>query len=172
MGKVTADKFANVAFADITQSAINTLGLEPVRFAVGIFQGVGLIIHRILYYPTSATARQVVGATDNISFGLTTTDAITAIDDITQPSIIDRHTLLGVGVNVEPVKIPFITDWTQLPGGGRILPANPIYLALDSGGLATVGRCSRRISRSYSSPSHSRLGERRGSDEKGRGGCA
>lgn len=136
-GKTTADKFANRALATVTQTAINTLTFEPVRFAVGLFQGVGLILHKVHYYPDNNTVRELVAATDYIEFGITTTNRVTSLDPLDQ-AIIGLKRITGVGATVAPWTNPIEIDFTTLPEGGLILPANPLYIAVQTGGYAGV----------------------------------
>ncbi|GAI33556.1 unnamed protein product, partial [marine sediment metagenome] len=136
MAKQAVDVFSNVAYARVEMSAVNTLTFEPIRFAVGVFQGIGIIIHRILYAPFTPSIRELAVATDQISMALTLSDKVLAISDVRAPAIIDTTRLVGMGVNVEPIRLPIITDWTALPGGGKLFPANPLFAAMTSLGAA------------------------------------
>lgn len=140
MAQVKPDKFANVAYADVSSSAIDTLTFEPIRFAVGIFQGVGLILHRILYYPSMGALRELVAATDALQMALTTSNRLTSIVDVSESAIIDRRSLAGIGVAVDSIELPFISDFTGLPGGGKILPSNPFFAAVKTAGAAAPSR--------------------------------
>lgn len=132
------DAYSNVAFGEVTCSAANTLTFSAIQLAVGTFQGVALILHRILYYPTVATLRELVGATDDLAMGLTGSNRLDAIAEISDPSVIDRRGVVGVGVAVEPWSLPIVSDFSRLPGGGKIMTANPLYAAVDSTGFVAA----------------------------------
>jgi len=143
------DEYSNVAYASITMSAANALTFAPIRMAVGIFQGVGIVVHKILYIPTVPTIREIVAATDSLVMAFCTSDSLTAIDDVIQPAIIDVITLAGIGTNVEIMKTPIVSDFTTLPGGGKIIPANPLFLALFSAGFTAAGVIRAQIDFTY-----------------------
>ncbi len=136
------DLFSNRALEDITMSAINTLTFKKVNFAVGVFQGVALILHQVKYHFLSSVMLEFVGS-DEMQVGLTVSDRV---DDLVMDSIevIDSHELVavehGVPANATLYKTPIVSDFTGLPGGGMLLPANPIFLAMMTLGFAAVGR--------------------------------
>ncbi len=140
MAKVKRDQYTNVAYASCLMSAADTLSFELVQFAVGIFQGVGILIHRVLYYPVGSSLRQIVAASDSLTIALTTSNRLTSIDDVTEPAVIDRQAIIGIGAGVEPVYLPMISDWTNLPGGGKIFPANPLYLGVTTAGFTSAAK--------------------------------
>jgi hypothetical protein len=121
-------------------SAANTLTFAQLQFAVGVFQGVALILHRVEWFPTLASLRELVAATDSISMAIVTNDNLASLDP-TDQDIIVRSDIIGLAANVETVPLPIINDYTNLPGGGLIVPANPLYLALDTGGAAAASVC-------------------------------
>lgn len=138
MGKITKDAYANVAFGTCTQSAINTLTFAQIQFGVGLFEGRALIIHRIEWNPTFANLREIVAATDSLTMALTTSNRMTGISDLSDPAIVSQNAIIGIGVAVEPTRLPILADYSSLPGGGKLLPANPLFVAVNSGGFAAV----------------------------------
>lgn len=129
------DIYSNVAFGTCTLSAINTLTFSQIQMAVGLFQGVAMVIHRILWDPTAATLRELVAATDSLSMALCTTNRLTSIADLTDPSIIAKKQIVCVAANTEPITRPIVDDFTNLPGGGKLISANPIFFGMTSGGF-------------------------------------
>jgi hypothetical protein len=140
MAKQTVDKYCQRAFATVTQSAIDTLTFEQVRFAVGLYQGVALKIHQVHYYPDVATCRQLVNVNDMLEVGLTTTNKISSLDPMDQ-AVLGLKRLVGVSTHTELVHNPLVIDFSNLPEGGILVPANPVYIALSSAGFASVGLC-------------------------------
>lgn len=135
------DKYANVAYGIVAQAVINTLTFNQIQLAVGLFQGVAMLLHRILWMPYGGTLREIVAATDSMQLALTSSNRLAAIGDITDPAIIAQMQVWGVGVAVANEKIPYISDFSTLPGGGKLVAANPIYLAITTGGFAAVATC-------------------------------
>lgn len=132
------DAYANVAYGSVTHSAANTLTFSQIQFAVGLFQGVAILLHRILWYPGAATIREIVAVTDDLQMALVTSNKISAILDLREPAVIAAKRIVGVGTAVEPRELPLVTDFCLLPGGGKLMPANPVYLASASNGFAAV----------------------------------
>lgn len=93
-----------------------------------------MILHRILYVPSTATVRELVDATDLLQMAVTTSQRLTALYEISDAAIVDVKTIIGVGVTTGIITVPLITDLTSLPGGGRILPTNPLYLGIQTAG--------------------------------------
>ncbi len=136
--KTAVDVFVNRAMATITMSAADTLTFEQLRFAVGTFQGVALVIHRIEWTMLVATCRSLVAATDNLDMALVTNDNLTAIDP-TDQDVLATMSVVPVATTVAPHYRPLVSEFSDLPGGGLIVPANPIFLAMDTGGFAAAG---------------------------------
>ncbi len=146
MAKVTPDKYTNVAYGVVTMTGGDVLTFDQIRFAVGIFQGVAIVLHRVLYYPTEISLRTNVTATTSLTVGITTSNRLLALTEISDHAIVDRVQNVGVGVAVEPRRLPFISDMSHLPAGGRILAPNPLFLAMDTAGFAAqVGACRAQL---------------------------
>lgn len=132
------DSFANVAFGVVTQSAANTMTFAQIQVAVGLFQGVAVLLHRVLWYPDAALIREIVAATDSFYFALTVSNRVAAINDATDPSIIAMKWLIGIAANIEQQELPYVSDFSSLPMGGRLIPANPLFVACHSAGAAAA----------------------------------
>jgi hypothetical protein len=145
MAKTSADKFCNVAWGLVTASAADALTFQQIMFGVGLLQGVAMVLHRVLYYPVLTTARQLVAATDDLRMAITTSNRLADIVDISDPSIVDVHRIMCIAANVEHIDVPITHDFTGLPGGGKLIPCNPIYLAVDSGGFAIAANVRAKL---------------------------
>jgi len=135
--KVRFDQYANKAVALVTMSAANTLTFEQIRFGVGTFQGVGLLIHRVEYVLSAASIRELVASTDSLAMAVTRSDDYTSLDAV-DPGMIAVKFVTGLAANVETMINPLVTDYSELPGGGLIVPANPIYVGLTTAGAAAA----------------------------------
>ena len=141
MAKMKKDSFVNRALQRITMSAANTLTFQQVNFAVGIFQGVAIVIHRIKYYIGSTAWRETILSTDSFQVGLTVSSQLSDIA-MTHVEVIDQQEIIGVSTGTpddfKQVMMPIVSDLSTLPMGGMLVAANPIYLAVASAGLTTA----------------------------------
>ena len=135
MAKVRKDQFINRAIQRIVMSAANTLTFQQINFAVGVFQGVALIIHRIVYHVGYPAFDELLQVDDVFQIGLSVSNQITTLA-MRNPEMIDQHEIFayvqGVATVSEPHASRLITDFSALPGGGMLVAANPIYIAMDS----------------------------------------
>lgn len=132
------DKYVNVGYGFVIASGANALTFDQIQFAIGVFQGVAIVLHKVLWYPSPADLRELVAATDTLMWALCTSNRLNAITDTSDPSIITHGRMTGVGVAVESHRTPFVDDMTGLPGGGRIIAPNPLYVAIHSAGFTGI----------------------------------
>lgn len=137
MANGVADRYSNRAFASVTTSAANTLTFQQLRFAVGTFQGVGLQLHRVDYYPDSSALGELAANTDRLQMAVTLRNDLSDLTPSNQ-AIISKVTYEPRGVPVEIIKLPFTQTFEHLPMGCLLIPANPLYLAMDTTGFAAV----------------------------------
>jgi len=137
--KGSKDEYSNVAYGVCTMSAANTLTFAAITMATGLFQGIAMLLNRILWMPTVSTIREIVAATDSLDMALCSSNRLSSISDITDPAVIAQSSIIGIGVAVAVVYRPFITDFSGLPGGGKLIAANPLYLAAMSAGFVGAG---------------------------------
>lgn len=140
--KVKVDQYANRAFISITMSAANTLTFEQIRFGVGLFQGIALVLHRIEWHPGVASLQEVVAAADIMKLAVTNRDDLTSIAAQSQNVLVRKVLsirLVGAIVSMLSDEIPYVSDFSDLPGGGLIIPPNPLFLAMDTAGFAAAG---------------------------------
>lgn len=148
MAKATKDLFINRALETITMSAANTLTFQKINFAVGVFQGVALIIHRINYHFLSSVYTELVANDDELTVALTVSNVLSdlAMDNI---EVIDQKTIVcdiyGAGSGAEKWVSPLSTDYGTLPMGGILLPANPIYIAMTTLNFIGAVSCQTEI---------------------------
>jgi len=138
MAKTVTDRFANIANTTLTMSGANTLTFQQIQMGVGLFEGKAMVIHRVHFRPTAAACREMVAATDAMYLAITTSNRLSSIIDVTDPSIIQQFHIVGVGVALEPWKLPITADYTGLPGGGKLVAANPLFAAMNTAGAAAA----------------------------------
>lgn len=132
------DMYSNIALTSVTMSAANTLTFAQLQIAVGMFQGVGMLIHRVLWYPHTTAMREIVASTDALFMALVTNNRLTSIENILDPSVVSLASIVGIGVAVESKHLPIISDFSNLPEGGKLIPANPLFIAASSGGFVSA----------------------------------
>lgn len=136
------DLYANRAFESVTMSAANALTFSQVQFGVGLFQGVAAIIHRIEWTPTQASIAELVAGADRMRLGFTNRDDLAALTPVNQSVLAWKFVfplVVGAVVSEWLVELPLLSDFSDLPGGGLILPANPLYIGMDTEGFAAAG---------------------------------
>lgn len=130
-----AEMFANRALVSMTMSAANTLTYSQVRFTTGLVEKIALVVHRIDWIPTSASLKEIVASTDLAQLALTLSSSPTSLSPSDQ-RVIAMMEIVGIGVAVERYITPLTMDFSMFPGGGIIIPPNPIYLAMSTSGAA------------------------------------
>lgn len=138
MAKASTDKYANTAYGVVTMSAANTLTFSQINMGMGIFQRTAMLLHRCLWSPTAPSLRELVAATDHLDMALVSSNRLTTISDLTDPAVIAAIRLVAIGVAVETRTLPIISDFTTLPGGGKLIAGNPIYVGAMTGGAAAA----------------------------------
>lgn len=137
------DVYGNRAFEDLTMSAANTITFEQIQFGVGLFQGVAMVLSRVEFYPTIGSWNELVATTDALYMAITNRDDLTNLDPANQNVLVLKQlfvTMVGAVVGIQIDQSPLVCDMSTLPGGGLIVPANPLYFALHSAGFAAAAQ--------------------------------
>lgn len=142
MAKQIADVYPNRALAGITMSGTDALTFEQIRFGVGIFQGVALLVHQIDYFLSLASHTQLTTSADYCSLALTARDDLTSLTPtvLNVIDVIDYNVVLfGTAAEARMIHKPRTREFNHMPGGGILIPANPLFLAMSSTGFASAG---------------------------------
>ena len=125
-----ADRYSNIAHIKVVEGGTDTLTYKKLETGVSLFEKVAWIIARIEYYwlgfTLPATGDGVIMALTTSNNPVALTPEEVAIIDMTKITRID----FGTAANAHVVDYPIIRDFAQLPGGGMIVPPNPLYLAV------------------------------------------
>ena len=133
------DVYPNRAFVSVTQSAANTLTFSQIRFGAGLFTGTALILSRVEWWPPNAGLDETLDLADLHQFAITNRDDLTTIDE-TNMNVL-AYAYFGVlegAAGFTQVHLPIITDFSTLPGGGLIFPANPLFIGYGSAGMTAA----------------------------------
>lgn len=141
MAKIKTDVYANIAFLRVTESAPNTLTFAQLQMANTLMtEKAALIIHRIDWWVDGMFLTDANG--DTAAFGLSLSDRILSLVDPSAPELLAWHQFTmvytGVPANASIFQQPIMEDFTSLPGGGLLVPADRIYVGVKGGSLTAV----------------------------------
>lgn len=147
-GKSGEDKYANFAIVSVVQAAINTLAFKKLETGISLTEKVAWVLNRIEYWLNPQTVAQFGGDGDILLYGLSLSSAW-ATAQISEITIIDFNALLyslaGAATSHNWVNKPVIKSFADMPGGGILIPPNPLYLFCSSSGLGAVADVTARI---------------------------
>lgn len=148
--KLGPDSRAQIAAIKATESAANTLTVALFSFPFSVMDKMALNIHRIEYWPAHA---RLAGDGDVLAVGLITAKTIADITDQTDPVLVDSFTIerndAGTAADAVVRTVPYVKDFANLPGGGLLVPPNPLGIAIKGTSLVAAGICWVRIHYTY-----------------------
>lgn len=146
--KANQDIFPNVVYAEVTESAANTLTFEQIQTGYGSLNKTGWVIHRIEYYLDSTTLNLVTEPGDDLQIALVTSNLITSLT-LQSAAVVDLLEIMilqDTAVGFEQKHMPMIRDFSSLPGGGKLVLPYPIFLAAKGTALGSAATVACRIS--------------------------
>ncbi len=143
------DKFANIAHLSVTESAAGTLAFAQLAMANTLMsERFAMVIHRA-EVTISNPHSQFNASGDTASYGLALSDRITNITDLSQPELLffGQTTRIDIGTAASGFfyERPQIFDFTDLPGGGLLVPADRLYIGALGTSLVAVLTVSMRL---------------------------
>ena len=142
MAAAVRDRFANFASIQVVQSAANTLTFASLATNMGFLgrrdQALAMVIDEIQYSPGLTGVQLMTTSADNIIMGLTTSDQITDLEDLTDNRLLDFNAIVrhdgGTAGN-------FV--FRRFPDRKQFFPPiisaeRTLYLAVNSVGLASA----------------------------------
>lgn len=142
------DMFTQVIKLETTMSAANTITYAGITLGTPLFDFAGIVISRIEYFPGVASIQAIIGASDVFDMAITGSDSLTDFD-IGQPEVFDRLRLslhaVGTAASGNMYIMPNVHDFSNLAGGGLLVPAQEIYLGIDSADFVAAGAGNVRI---------------------------
>lgn len=138
-GKET-DVFSQQFYLATTESAAGTLTFTQLTTGAALFERRALLLHRLIYNINPVTLALIVAAADYITAAIVTHNKMAGLD-YDDPAVVDLFRIMrqdmGVAASGQITETLFAHDFSQLPGGGLLIPAYPIYLAVLGTSLAT-----------------------------------
>ena len=124
------DKYVNQAYLSVVESALNTLTFSKIETGISIHEKVGWLISRIDYFFQTGPA-QFGADGDALDYGISVMDTLTDVGP-RLAAIVDSNTLTrqdwGVAASSEMRQLPVTRNFADLPGGGLLIPPNPVYI--------------------------------------------
>ncbi len=143
-----ADKYSNLAYATVTETGANTLTFSEIQTGMSTFDKVAWIIHEIWYFMSVTDLNKIVANGDEIVMGLSVSNKMTTPDlsDVATVDVKRLDTFLfGSPTSAQLYEMPFKSSFSQMPGGGLIVPPRPIYLFAQGQSVATACTVQARI---------------------------
>lgn len=141
--KKTADKAANLAAVQVTESVAGTIAYARFAFPFSIMDKVGLIINRLEYWFQGMANLNSSG--DAVVGGLIAASSVVDIGNQSDPSIIDSVAVsrfdIGTAASGLFWMTPIIKDFSSLPGGGILVAPSPLQVAVkgaNAGGVMAL----------------------------------
>jgi len=134
------DKYVNQAFIRVNESGANTLTFQKLETGIPIYEKIGWVVHRLDYfYVTTVVQFPADGA--SLSYGISAMDSLATVD-LQLAAVIDMNMITrrdwGVAASGALRLIPIVKNFTELPGGGLLIPPNPLYLFAKGTNLAAA----------------------------------
>jgi len=140
--KKSSDQYVNVIKKKVTMSAVNTAEFEEIEVGLNLFDKIGLLIHRISYYPSDYSWSALVSAADAFVAGIVGSNQISTLN-ADERSVLDVMSLdvahAGTPANFEIHNSPIIHDFSTFPGGGLLVPPKPLYAGVDTADFGAAG---------------------------------
>lgn len=136
------ESYSQIGYLAVTESAANTLTFNGLSVFSNVLGQKGMIIHRADYAISSTTLGVLAASQDGFQVGLAGSDALTtiALDD---PEVYDYVFLsrrdYGTAASALILQFPIKRDFTQLPGGGLLVPADRLYGYFEGVNLSNPG---------------------------------
>lgn len=138
------DRFGNYYKVSVSTSAADTLTFQEWPTGYSIKDGYGFIIHKIKYRVSTVYLAMFTTDLDYLIAGVCTNNlALTAAllrpgvsDSIIDTLVISKRLLTDVGFVYTDED--HIHDFTNEPGGGKLVAPKPLYLVVHSFGLSQV----------------------------------
>ena len=144
----TKDRFAQMGYLQVTESGSNTLTFAGISVFSNILTPKALLIHRIEYNIPDGELAKVIAEADSIKFGMHGDDSKTSVQlEDAQTYDYNRYGIQehGTPANATVTRMPWIVKYDDLPGGGKLVPADRIFIWAEGVSLASAVTVSCRF---------------------------
>jgi len=141
-----SDKYVQYATITTTESAASTLTYQQLQTGGMLFERRAMIFHRVEY--SSAAISSLEAEADILEIAITTGNQMVQLA-LADPNVVHyttwRRVDFGTAASGSFYESPRVHDFSTLPGGGIIVPAHPIYLAVRGISLGAAQSVTARI---------------------------
>jgi len=135
----TKDTRFNIAAIALTESAANTQTSLAFAFPFSVMDKMALNICRIEYWLDGG---QLNSTGDWVCAAISTGKPLASILDQTDPGLLDSHRIMrrdfGAAASGFLETVPFVKDFSNMPGGGILCAPSPLYAVVQSFGAAAA----------------------------------
>lgn len=139
------DQFMHLA---VVMSAMNVITFSRVALGMSIFDYAALIISRIEYDLGYTHFAEFVTAADHAEMAITGADDLPNLV-IDQAEVYDMAAysvaVSGAPASFQVMQQPIIHDFSGMKGGGLLIPAQDLFLGMNTAGFAAPGSCVARV---------------------------
>lgn len=142
------DVYGQIAYITVTESAANTLSFSGITLFTNILEQKGMLINRVEYVVAAADVAQLDAELDRITLGISGDNSLAAIGlddaqcyDLKEVFRVD----FGTAASAELYYSPLVTDFSNMPGGGRLVPADRVYAFVKGDNLDNTVQVSVRV---------------------------
>lgn len=146
MAKRGEDRYTNLASADVTESAANTITYQELLTGISLGVGVGMLIDQLDYLPAGGALDDLVAVGDQLSFGWFTSNSPTSIElndrRLIHMGRLKSEPVVGTAASGgSPVSLPLVYQFFP----AMIVAAPRIYFAVLGDSLAAAARVQSRL---------------------------
>lgn len=124
--------------AEIQQNVANTAGYHSIDTGYRLSAGNGLLIHLIFFHVGVAILQDLVVAGDELQVGLFSGTDSTDFNTTNAQKYVSKELVTAEAAPLGRWEMPLTIDLSMLPGGGIIVPPQPLYAGLQTFGAAAA----------------------------------
>ena len=136
------DEFSQIGYISTVQSGANALTFSGITIMSSFLANSAMLIHQVEYTLDGGVYAEMTTAADTVTVGLAGSDGMATVA-LSDPEVYDFHrqTRVDLGVAASGVlhREPLVAEFSRLPGGGVMVPADRIFAYIGSTGLASAG---------------------------------
>jgi len=140
------DVFVNQAYGGCTELVAGTLAFSEIQTGISLFEKVAWVVHRIMWFEEDLV--RILDVDDFLVSALVCSNRLNGLS-LQDPAVIDiiqiGEWIEGTPASGHLVEKPIVHDFTNLPGGGLIVPPKPLYIAHVGVSLAAATAVNARI---------------------------
>lgn len=147
MAKVK-DQYSQFMSFGITMSAANTLTYAQIGIGAALFDYAAFLVQRVEYNLARASYDELIASSDAAHVAIAGNSAVSDIYTTNNPAVYDRKSWFPIvsstgWANMEHA--PAVNDFSTYPGGGLLVPAQDIFVYMQTSGFAAAGAAIGRI---------------------------